>query len=1007
MSQAAPVRGRDPGRLLRPGRCAAARPGRGDGPAAPRVPVGPEQTHESLVRYLVEEAYETIEAIESGDRDHCDEELGDLLLQVMFHARIASRAPRCAVRHRRRRRAASSRSWSAGIPTSSATSRSSRTPRRRARTGRRSRRREGARPRPMDGIPPGSARAQPGPTRSIGRTLRSDVGPGARVPSPGETAYTAETLGEVLFALVAAARAAGLDPEQALRQRVRARWTTCERRSARPRPGAATRRNGALRSQDWRVGSASRSGVSAEGTEPSSQASLARPHVRSQCRRGAIALMPNIEAVGAREILDSRGNPTVEVEVALDDNTVARAAVPSGASTGQFEAVELRDGGDWYGGKGVGKAVAAVNDADRRRASRACRPTSSASSTRRCSTSTARPTRPSSAPTPSSASRLAVAKAAAESARLPLFRYVGGPNAYLLPVPMMNILNGGAHADSNVDIQEFMIAPIGAPTFAEALQQRRDGLPRPQGRAQDRGSRHRARRRGRLRTEPRLQPRGARPDRRRGRQGRSDARHRHRARARRRGHRVLRRVGRSTTPSRAARSPPTRWRPTTPSCIDAYPIVSIEDPMSEEDWDGWEAMTASVGDQDPDRRRRPLRHQRRAAAARDRRAGCQRAAGQGQPDREPDRDARRRRPRAPQRPALHDEPPFGRDRGHHDRRPRRRHQLRSDQDRCPGPLRARCQVQPAAPDRGRARATPPGTPEPAPSPVTGRADLVHGVPLRLQREPRPRSGSGRLVPATSATSRNGRKPTPRKTSASPRAAQPSRTSRTTRSTSRVEAPMAAAQLSSSRAKLTGRAAVLLLVVAVLAVSYASSMRAWLKQRSEINTLQRPDRRAAAGRRRAKLQKQRLHDPAYIQSLARSRFGWVLPGETGFRVIGADGKVLSDGGSQLSDPTQPAAPPKTEWWQDTYATVVSRGRPSPTPRRAARTATTTSPARRARAGRRPTGDRRARPRRRPCTARTTAARHASASLTAARAATPTSCRPRHGCRTGRRSRRSTT
>ncbi len=180
--------------------------------------------------------------------------------------------------------------------------------------------------------------------------------------------------------------------------------------------------------------------------------------------------MANIEAVGAREILDSRGNPTVEVEVALDDQTVARAAVPSGASTGQFEAVELRDGGDWYSGKGVGKAIAAVNDvisdvlvgfaADEQRL---------VDQTLLDLDGT-----PNKAKLGANAIlgvSLAVAKAAAESARLPLFRYVGGPHAHLLPVPMLNILNGGAHADSNVDVQEFMVAPVGAPTFAEALQQ--------------------------------------------------------------------------------------------------------------------------------------------------------------------------------------------------------------------------------------------------------------------------------------------------------------------------------------------------------------------------------------------------------------------------------------------------------------------------------------------------------------------------------------------------------
>ncbi|CAB4775644.1 unannotated protein [freshwater metagenome] len=178
--------------------------------------------------------------------------------------------------------------------------------------------------------------------------------------------------------------------------------------------------------------------------------------------------MASIEAVGAREILDSRGNPTVEVEVLLDDGTFARAAVPSGASTGAFEAVELRDGGDRYLGKGVEKAVDAVVqtlgpaieglDADDQRLVDQAMLDADG--------------------TPNKATiganailgvSLAVARAAADSAGLPLYRYVGGPNAHVLPVPMMNILNGGAHADTNVDIQEFMIAPIGAPSFREAL----------------------------------------------------------------------------------------------------------------------------------------------------------------------------------------------------------------------------------------------------------------------------------------------------------------------------------------------------------------------------------------------------------------------------------------------------------------------------------------------------------------------------------------------------------
>ncbi|HJQ02098.1 MAG TPA: phosphopyruvate hydratase [Jatrophihabitans sp.] len=180
--------------------------------------------------------------------------------------------------------------------------------------------------------------------------------------------------------------------------------------------------------------------------------------------------MASIEAVGAREILDSRGNPTVEVEVALDDGTLARAAVPSGASTGAFEALELRDGGARYGGKGVRKAVAAVLDdigpellgfeaSEQRLLDSALLDLDGT------------PDKSKFGANAILGVSLAVAKAAAASAELPLFRYLGGPNAHLLPVPMLNILNGGAHADSNVDVQEFMIAPVGAPTFGEALRQ--------------------------------------------------------------------------------------------------------------------------------------------------------------------------------------------------------------------------------------------------------------------------------------------------------------------------------------------------------------------------------------------------------------------------------------------------------------------------------------------------------------------------------------------------------
>jgi enolase len=176
-----------------------------------------------------------------------------------------------------------------------------------------------------------------------------------------------------------------------------------------------------------------------------------------------------IEQVGAREILDSRGNPTVEVEVALDDGTLARAAVPSGASTGEHEAVELRDGdAKRYSGKGVEKAVAAVLDeigpelngvdaVDQRIVDQKLVDLDGTPDKSRLGANAILGV------------SLAVAKAAADSSGLELFRYLGGPNAHVLPVPMLNILNGGAHADTEVDIQEFMIAPIGAESFREAL----------------------------------------------------------------------------------------------------------------------------------------------------------------------------------------------------------------------------------------------------------------------------------------------------------------------------------------------------------------------------------------------------------------------------------------------------------------------------------------------------------------------------------------------------------
>jgi enolase len=301
-----------------------------------------------------------------------------------------------------------------------------------------------------------------------------------------------------------------------------------------------------------------------------------------------------IEAVGAREILDSRGNPTVEVEVALDDGVVARAAVPSGASTGQFEAVELRDGGSWYGGKGVGKAVEAVNttiadaltgyQADEQRLI-----------DQLLNDLDGTPNKASLGANAILGVSLAVAKAGAESAGIPLFRYVGGPNAHLLPVPMMNILNGGAHADSNVDVQEFMIAPVGAPTFAEALQTgvavyhslkavlKAEGLATGLG---DEGG-----------FAPNLSSNRAALD--------LIAKAVEKA-GLTLGTDIVLALDVAASEFHDHESGAYTFEGSTKSSaemaayyaelLDAYPIVSIEDPLNEEDWDGWKAMTGLVGD---------------------------------------------------------------------------------------------------------------------------------------------------------------------------------------------------------------------------------------------------------------------------------------------------------------------------------------------------------------------------------------------------------------------------
>jgi enolase len=300
----------------------------------------------------------------------------------------------------------------------------------------------------------------------------------------------------------------------------------------------------------------------------------------------------SIEVIHARQILDSRGNPTLEVEVALDDGTIGRAGVPSGASTGAFEAVELRDGGDEYGGKAVTRAVANVIDEiqpellgygadDQRLVDQAMIDLDRTPDKSRLGANAI------------VGVSIAVARAAAESASLPLFRYLGGPNAYLLPVPMMNIMNGGAHADNSVDIQEFMITPIGAATFEEALRWgaetyhslksvlKQHGLSTGVG---DEGG-----------FAPDLEHNRAALD------------------------LIVEAIGKAGfTPGRdialAVDAAATEFygdggytfEGSTRSSgemtgiyrewLDTYPIVSLEDPLAEEDWAGWRELTAAVGD---------------------------------------------------------------------------------------------------------------------------------------------------------------------------------------------------------------------------------------------------------------------------------------------------------------------------------------------------------------------------------------------------------------------------
>ncbi len=392
--------------------------------------------------------------------------------------------------------------------------------------------------------------------------------------------------------------------------------------------------------------------------------------------------MSAIEFVRGRMVLDSRGNPTVEAEVFLESGSSGRAIAPSGASTGSREAVELRDGGEAYSGKGVTRAVASVNGElaaelpgldglDQRAVDMAMVDLD------------ATPTKERLGANAMLAVSLADAKAAAAETDQPLYRYLGGVNAHVLPVPMMNVLNGGVHAPNSSTSRSSWSMPVGAATFAEALRWGAEtyhalravlaerGLPTGVGDeggfAPDLADNETAvkvlveaiERTGRAPGEDvaiALDPAASEFF-------RDGAYH-------------LDGEGRVLSSAEMV----DYWA----DLAARYPIVSIEDGMAEDDGDGWVALTERLGGADPARRRRQLRHQLDAAGPGHRARDRQRDPHQGQPDRHAHRDPRHGRPGAAQRLRRRDLAPVGRDRGHDHRRPGGGRQRRADKDRRAG-----------------------------------------------------------------------------------------------------------------------------------------------------------------------------------------------------------------------------------------------------------------------------------------------------------------------------------
>jgi enolase len=304
--------------------------------------------------------------------------------------------------------------------------------------------------------------------------------------------------------------------------------------------------------------------------------------------------LSEIERVHARQILDSRGNPTVEVDAVLRSGAAGRAAVPSGASTGEFEAVELRDGGDAWGGKGVATAVRNVNG-ELAEAVRGMEAADQEAIDRAMLALDGSPNKGRLGANAILGVSLAAAKAAAAEAGLPLWRYLGGEAAHVLPVPMMNVLNGGAHADNKVDFQEFMVVPVGAGSFSEALRTGAEvfhalkrilherGLATAVGDeggfAPDLDSNEDAL--GALHAG--IEAAGYRPG-----DDVAIALDPATSEIHEDGSYVLQHEGRTLTPAQMA----AYWA----DIAGRYPVLSIEDGMDEEDWDGWRALTERIGD---------------------------------------------------------------------------------------------------------------------------------------------------------------------------------------------------------------------------------------------------------------------------------------------------------------------------------------------------------------------------------------------------------------------------